>query len=171
MLVKGAPEAVLGHCTAMLSDPENGNDTTKISDAAMTELHDLVQSYSRRSLRVIVLAHADLYEVPSSRTSSPSPGEDSDDPDSERLPDEMLRRLLLSGREIDVHEFVRDIELFADDGNATGAAGERESVECEDHKRKRSAMGRSEMSCGLYSSSLVPIAESVRVRTPFYPSD
>ncbi|PYH91164.1 plasma membrane calcium-transporting ATPase [Aspergillus ellipticus CBS 707.79] len=62
--VKGAPEMLLGMCTAAIVDPAEGLSTVPLNESAKHSLHGKVDRYARRSLRTIALIFQDFETWP-----------------------------------------------------------------------------------------------------------
>lgn len=59
LIVKGASEIVLGHCSRIISDPTRNIDSTELSSAHKTTLEQLIDEYASRSLRTIGFIYRD----------------------------------------------------------------------------------------------------------------
>lgn len=64
MLVKGAPEVILPHCSATFRSPEGGADTERMSAQTSDELSSVARGFSAEMLRPIALAHRDFESWP-----------------------------------------------------------------------------------------------------------
>jgi Ca2+-transporting ATPase len=64
LYVKGASEILLRKCSAVLTDPANGIDSTDITDESRQTLLGLIESYAERSLRTIGIVYKDFPQWP-----------------------------------------------------------------------------------------------------------
>ncbi|CAK4033987.1 Calcium-transporting ATPase 2 [Lecanosticta acicola] len=60
MLVKGASEIMLRHCSKIIRDPTKGTETTALSEDNKTTLTKLIDAYASRSLRTIGIIWRDF---------------------------------------------------------------------------------------------------------------
>ena len=62
--VKGAPEMLLGKCTATIAQPTEGIHSIPITDDAIEHIRIKIAQYASRSLRTIAICFRDLEELP-----------------------------------------------------------------------------------------------------------
>lgn len=64
LYVKGASEILLGKCSAVLTDPATGVESTDINEESRQTLLGLIESYAERSLRTIGIVYKDFPQWP-----------------------------------------------------------------------------------------------------------
>ena len=64
LYVKGASEILLGKCSAVLTDPTTGVESTDITEDSRQTLLGLIESYAERSLRTIGIVYKDFQQWP-----------------------------------------------------------------------------------------------------------
>ncbi|KAK0620780.1 calcium-translocating P-type ATPase [Immersiella caudata] len=97
MLVKGAPEVILPHCSEILSKPEEGLETEGLGEETRRGLSSVARGFSDKMLRPIAIAYRDFESWPPITSDAPVKADASRESDTVVDFKQVMRNLGLAG--------------------------------------------------------------------------